>query len=72
MVCKHKNIKSVNCELFCIDCGEKLPAGYFTDPDLLAKSTEEPAPNVEPDEQPVPEADAAKTGKKPGRKKVAK
>lgn len=72
MVCKHKNIKSVNCELFCIDCGEKLPAGYFTDPDLPAKTAAEPAPNVEPDEQHVPEADTTKTGKKPGRKKVAK
>lgn len=72
MVCKHKHIKSVNCELFCMDCGEKLPAGYFTDPEKPAKKAAEPAPNVEPDEQPVQEADAAKTGKKPGRKKVAK
>lgn len=72
MTCKHKNIKSVNCELFCIDCGEKLPAGYFTDADLPAKTAAEPAANVEPNKEPAPEADAAKTGKKPGRKKVVK
>ena len=72
MVCKHKNIKSVNCELFCIDCGENLPAGYFTDPENPAKKAAEPAPNVEPDEQPDPAEDAPKTGKKTGRKKVAK
>jgi hypothetical protein len=23
-MCEHKRIKSVNCELFCLDCGEKL------------------------------------------------
>lgn len=68
MVCKHKNIKSVNCELFCLDCGEKLPAGYFTDPEEPAKKAAEPAANVEPDEQPVPAEDTPKTGKKPGRK----
>lgn len=26
MACKHERIKSVNCVLFCIDCGEKLPS----------------------------------------------
>ena len=30
MECKHKRIKSVNCELFCIDCGEKLPDSFLT------------------------------------------
>lgn len=29
MECKHKRIKSVNCELFCIDCGEKLPDSFL-------------------------------------------
>ena len=24
MACEHKHIKSVNCELFCLDCGAKL------------------------------------------------
>lgn len=31
MACKHERIKSVNCVLFCIDCGEKLPQGYWAE-----------------------------------------
>lgn len=65
MVCKHKNIKSVNCELFCIDCGEKLPAGYFTDPEIPAKTAAEPAPNVEPGEHPSRRKTRRKRAKKP-------
>lgn len=30
MECEHKHIKSVNCELFCRDCGAKLPADFLT------------------------------------------
>ena len=26
MACEHKHIKSVNCELFCMDCGAKIDA----------------------------------------------
>ena len=37
MACKHERIKSVNCELFCMDCGEKLPE------DFLKVKKEEPA-----------------------------
>lgn len=36
MECKHERIKSVNCELFCMECGAKLP------PDFL-KAQEKPA-----------------------------
>ena len=28
MACEHKNIKSVNCILYCIDCGAQLPAEF--------------------------------------------
>lgn len=28
MACNHERIKSVNCVLYCIECGEKLPAGF--------------------------------------------
>ena len=28
MACEHKNIKSVNCVLYCIDCGVQLPAEF--------------------------------------------
>lgn len=30
MECKHEHIKSVNCVLSCIDCGEILPEGFQT------------------------------------------
>ena len=29
MACKHELIKSVNCEIFCMECGEKLPIDYL-------------------------------------------
>ena len=48
MECKHKRIKSVNCELFCIDCGEKLPDSFLM-----------PA-----NEQQQPESKGKSTGKK--------
>ena len=25
MMCEHKNLKSENCRIFCIDCGLELP-----------------------------------------------
>lgn len=39
MGCKHERIKSVNCVLFCDICGEKLPAGWFTDKNTPAPDT---------------------------------
>ena len=32
MACKHERVKSVNCELFCLVCGEKLPGDFFKPP----------------------------------------
>ena len=29
MACTHERIKSVNCEIFCMECGEKLPIDYL-------------------------------------------
>ena len=29
-MCEHKRIKSVNCVLFCMDCGAQLPEGFQT------------------------------------------
>ena len=37
MGCTHERIKSVNCVLFCDICGEKLPAGWFTDKNTPAQ-----------------------------------
>lgn len=65
MVCKHKRVKSVNCLLFCMDCGERLPDDFFRQKNA-ANNAAKPAD----DETPVPAEDAPKTGKKPGRKKT--
>ena len=45
MDCKHKRIKSVNCEIFCMDCGEKLPIDYLVGKERIAaqKAAEKPA-----------------------------
>ena len=58
MKCDHKRVKSVNCVLSCVDCGEILPADFFT-----AKKAEEPA--KKPAEEP-------KAGKSTSRKRTAK
>ena len=58
MECKHKRIKSVNCELFCIDCGEKLPDSF------LMPANEQQQPENPP-------ADESK-GKSTGKKRTAK
>lgn len=47
MSCKHEKIKSVNCNLFCMDCGATLPADFFT------KQAEKPPADVKPDNSPV-------------------
>lgn len=56
MACEHKRIKSVNCEIFCMDCGEKLPIDYLVAKPRIAEQNKQEA------EQP----------KKATRKKAAK
>lgn len=46
MACKHERVKSVNCELFCLVCGEKLPDDFF-------KPAEAPAQEAEPTKKPA-------------------
>ena len=50
MSCKHEKIKSVNCNLFCMDCGATLPADFFTKKAEKApaevKADNSPAENV--------------------------
>ena len=36
MACKHERIKSVNCEIFCCECGEKLPIDYMVGRERIA------------------------------------
>lgn len=59
--CGHRNIKSVNCELFCIDCGASLPADFFARGDAAPSAKKEPARTEKP----------AEMAKKPA-KRVAK
>ena len=47
MSCKHEKIKSVNCVLYCMDCGATLPADFFT------KKAEKPPADVKPDNSPA-------------------
>lgn len=67
MVCKHKRIKSVNCELFCIDCGERLPDDFLT-----AKKAANSAAEAKPEQKPAADVKPAETTKKTTRKKVVK
>lgn len=45
MACTHERIKSVNCEIFCMDCGAKLSIDYMVGKERIAeqKKAEEPA-----------------------------
>lgn len=40
MACKHERVKSVNCELFCLVCGEKLPDDFFKPAEAPAQEAE--------------------------------
>lgn len=55
MSCKHEKIKSVNCNLFCMDCGATLPADFFT------KQAEKPTADVKPDNSPAANATGAES-----------
>lgn len=55
MNCNHEKIKSVNCEIFCLFCGEKLPIDYLAAKARIAaqKSAEKPLADVPADDNPV-------------------
>ena len=40
MACEHKRIMSVNCEIFCMDCHEKLPIDYMVAKERIAEQEE--------------------------------
>jgi len=61
-VCGHRNIKSVNCELFCIDCGASLPADFFARGAAAPSAKKEPAGTEKP----------AETAKKPTKRTTKK
>lgn len=37
MACEHKRIKSTNCVISCMDCGEILPIDYLVGKDRIAE-----------------------------------
>ena len=67
MSCKHERIKSVNCEIFCMDCNEKLPIDYLVGKErIAAQKAAEPAeePKKEPKEAPKATKKTTKKGAK--------
>ena len=65
MDCKHEQVKSVNCDLFCMKCGVKLPADFLT-----GKVSSEPVKAAETPAEPKKEA--PRTTRKTTTKKGAK
>ena len=55
MSCKHEKIKSVNCEIFCMECGEKLPIDYLVAKRRIVeqKSAEKPVADDPANDNPV-------------------
>jgi len=55
MNCNHEKIKSVNCEIFCLFCGEKLPIDYLVAKKRIAeqKSAEKPVADAPADDNTV-------------------
>ena len=51
MACNHERIKSVNCVIYCADCGEKLPIDYMVGKSRIAeqKTAETPENAVKTD-----------------------
>lgn len=62
MSCEHKRIKSVNCVIYCAECGEKLPVDYLVGKSRIEEQKAAETP-VEAQEKPT---------KKTTRKKVSK
>lgn len=59
MSCKHERIKSENCVISCIECGEILPIDY-----LVAKDRIKAQKEAKQKAEPVKEEAQKKTGRK--------
>lgn len=73
MTCNHEHIKSVNCEIFCMMCGAKLPIDYLVGKERIAEQNKAAkpaeAPAEESKEEPKEEPkEAPKTTKKTTKK----
>ena len=65
MACTHERIKSVNCEIFCMECGEKLPIDYLVGKDRIAQQNKAVEPAEELKE--APKETKKRTTKKGGK-----
>ena len=63
MNCKHERIKSVNCEIFCLECGEKLPIDYLVGKERIAEQNKAAETAAEPKEAPRKKTTTKKGGK---------
>ena len=63
MECKHERIKSVNCKLFCMDCGAEMPTEALLNPQAGKNPTTEAKP-AEPTKTPVKRNSKRKEGAK--------
>ena len=67
MACAHERLKSVNCVIYCADCGAKLPVDYLVGKSRIAEqNAAEPAKNAkeaEPKEAPKTKRTTKKGGK---------
>lgn len=74
MACKHEQIKCVNCEKYCLICGEKLPADFKPGKSKPKeeKAAETPENDVKSEiEEPVAEVQEEQA-EKPAKKQRAK
>ena len=70
MGCEHKRIKSVNCVISCMDCGEVLPIDYIIGRErIAAQKAAESAPEAKAEDNTTAHAEAAETPEK-GQKKA--
>ena len=62
MACNHERIKSVNCVISCVLCGEILPIDYLVGKDRIAaqKSAEQPVEGQETATESAPKRRTAK------------
>lgn len=62
MACEHKRIKSTNCVISCMDCGEILPIDYLVAKDRIKEQNAAKTP-AEPQEE-APKKTTRKRGTK--------
>lgn len=64
MACTHQRIKSVNCEIFCMECGEKLPIDYLVGKERIAEQKKAEETAEQPKEAPKTTKKTTKKGAK--------